>query len=219
LPWSGVEAAYVTSLFSQSTLLNGSAATESALLAGIPIYPLLHIASHGYLSEDAPLLSSILLAEGEELSLYELLGLQLNARLVVLSACNTGRGETTGGDDVLGLTHGLLGAGAHAAVVSLWPVNDVATSLLMGHFYESLRAGNPPRVALQAAQHHLRSLNPDAIKEEPGKLKAGLEKIEPNSAEVRLLKPHTEERAVSPTPTSRNDYSHPFYWAPFILVG
>jgi CHAT domain-containing protein len=219
LAWSGVEATYIASLFTQSTLLNGRAATKSALLEVLPTHPLLHFATHGNLSEEVPLLSSILLAEGEALSLYELLGLQLNARLVVLSACETGLGETTGGDDVLGLTRGLLGAGAYAAVVSLWPVDDASTSLLMGYFYQHLRAGDPPMIAMQAAQNGLRSLRPDLIKEELGKLQAGLEKVRPDGAEARLLKAHTTKEPVAPPTPSQDDYRHPFYWAPFILVG
>src|SRR5215470_8738874 len=75
----------------------------------------LHFATHGNLSQDAPLASSILLAKGEELTVYELMGLRLDADLVVLSACEMGRGETTGGDDVVGLLRGLLAAGARAA--------------------------------------------------------------------------------------------------------
>src|SRR5262249_52467544 len=148
---AAAEAAFVASLFGQPALL-GEAATERAVRERIPDCPLIHFATHGKLSEESPLSSAIALANGEELTVYELMGLRLNAELVVLSACNTGQGETTGGDDVLGLTRGLLGAGARAAVVSLWPVDDVSTSLLMGEFYRRLRAGDAPAVALRAAQ-------------------------------------------------------------------
>ncbi|NIN95911.1 MAG: CHAT domain-containing protein, partial [Anaerolineae bacterium] len=88
----------------------GDGATEAAVRQLLVDYPVLHLATHGYLSEEAPLLSSILLANGEALTVYELMGLQLNADLIVLSACETARGQTTGGDDVLGLTRGLLAA-------------------------------------------------------------------------------------------------------------
>jgi CHAT domain-containing protein len=205
LPAAATEAEYIASLFPRGKALIGAHATEAAVREQLADdYPILHFATHGRLSEEVPMLSSILLANGEELSLYELMGLRLNADLVVLSACSTGLGETTGGDDVLGLTRGLLAAGARAAVVSLWPVNDVSTSLLMGEFYRQLIAGQPPAAALRAAQMLLRGLSPEQIDAAVSELRdAGL---------VRDAR-----RADMPAPTK--DYSHPHYWAPFILVG
>jgi CHAT domain-containing protein len=187
-------------------------------------YPLLHFATHGYMSEDAPLLSSILLANGGGLTVYELMGLRLNANLVVLSACETARGKTTGGDDVIGLARGLLAAGARAAVVSLWPVDDLSTSLFMGHFYSRLRVGDTPAVALQAAQRYLRELTPERAAEEFQVLKVAIrgsgveEQARHLIAEAQATPRHVgarQEWAKSPT----HDYRHPYYWAPFILVG
>jgi CHAT domain-containing protein len=199
---AATEATYVASLFGQSALV-GDEATELEVMKRIAHSPLLHFATHGKLSEDAPLNSSILLADGEELTVYELMGLDLKADLVVLSACNTGQGETTGGDDVLGLTRGLLAAGARAAVVSLWPVDDVSTSLLMGEFYRRLRAGDIPRLALKAAQKYLRDLTPNDIEKEVAGVKAASQR-------------HLGQRNIA---LQRHDYRHPYYWAPFILVG
>jgi CHAT domain-containing protein len=220
LPAAATEAAFVASLFDQEALL-GDHATEEAVCQQISQYPLLHFATHGRLSEDAPLSSSLALANGEELSVYELMGLRLNADLVVMSACNTGQGETTGGDDVLGLTRGLLGAGARAAVVSLWQVDDVSTSLFMGKFYRRLRAGDAAAVALQAAQTYLRNLTPDDIATELAELTSSLEKAR---AEAVAFQPVAKERSArhgrpAGTSAAPNDYSHPYYWAPFILVG
>src|SRR4051812_1111055 len=99
--------------------------------------------------------SAVLLANGSALTVYELMGLHIDADLVVLSACRTGQGETTRGDDVLGLTRALLATGARAVVVSLWPVDDLAASILMGEFYRQLRDGKSPAMALAAAQTHL----------------------------------------------------------------
>jgi len=214
------EAAFVASLFGQTALL-GKEATEEAVRERIPDCPLLHFATHGKLSEAAPLSSAMALAHGEEFTVYELIGLRLNAELVVLSACNTGQGETTRGDDVLGLTRGLLGAGARAAVVSLWPVDDVSTSLLMGEFYRRLRAGDAPAFALREAQLYLRDLEPANVASELDKLKASLERANAplstllSVAEERLVR-HARPVGDGPTP---NYYRHPYYWAPFILVG
>jgi CHAT domain-containing protein len=220
LPAAATEAAFVASLFGQPALL-GEAATERAVRERIPDCPLLHFATHGKLSEAAPLSSAIALAHGEELTVYELMGLRLNAELVVLSACNTGQGETTGGDDVLGLTRGLLGAGARAAVVSLWPVDDVSTSLLMGELYRHLRAGDAPAVALRAAQTYLRNLEPADVASELDKLKASLESVTAPLATLQSVAEARPIRSARPVggAATPNYYRHPYYWAPFILVG
>lgn len=199
LPYSAIEARYIAGLFSQNKVLIGAEATEKAVRAELQQnYPILHFATHGYLSESAPLLSSILLAEGESLSLYELMGMQLQADLVVLSACRTALGETTGGDDVFGLTRGLLAAGAKAAIVSLWPVDDASTSVLMSEFYRNLQTGRSPATALRAAQNHLRWLGPGEIKTKTIALK---------------------DAGFDDEPGTTDSYSPPFFWASFILVG
>ncbi len=199
LPHSATEARFIAGLFPKGKALVGDEATEEVVRAHLKQdYPVLHFATHGYLSESAPLLSSILLAKGEALSLYELMGMQLDADLVVLSACRTALGEVTGGDDVLGLTRGLLAAGAKAAVVSLWPVDDASTSLLMREFYRRLDDGRTPAEALRSAQNHLRALSADEIKDRTIQLKdAGF------------------EDELAPV----DNYSPPFYWASFVLVG
>ncbi len=204
LPAAATEADYVASLFPRGKALIGSAATEEAVRPLLNKYPILHFATHGRLSEEAPMLSSILLADGQELSLHELMGLQLSADLVVLSACQTGLGETTGGDDVLGLTRGLLGAGARTAIVSLWRVNDLSTSFLMSAFYRELLAGGGPASALQEAQEYLRKMSPDEIAAATRELEI-----------TGFLRDMEMDEAIEPP----EDFSHPHFWAPFILVG
>ena len=104
------EAAYIAEL-TRGKELSGAAATREKILDLLPKYEVLHFSTHGYLSEHFPLMSSILLANGEALTVYDLIGMQLRAKLVVMSACQTGLGERKGGDDLLGLTRGLLGSG------------------------------------------------------------------------------------------------------------
>jgi CHAT domain-containing protein len=78
----------------------------------------------------------------------------LAARLVVLSACDSGSGDIRGGDEVIGLARGFLGAGAQDLVVSLWNVHDARAVDLMAVFYEQLRQGATPAASLRAAQCH-----------------------------------------------------------------
>lgn len=200
LPAAETEAAHIARLFDYHLTLTGPAATVAAVRKALPDFNVLHFATHGVLAENAPLLSSILLADGGALTVQDLIGLRLNADLVVLSACRTGQGKTAGGDDVLGFSRGLLAAGARAAIVSLWPVDDLATSLLMAEFYRHLQAGEMTGSALQAAQVYLQNLSPDAI--ESGRREA------------------LSSRGVSvDSDAAPADYRHPYYWAPFVLVG
>jgi CHAT domain-containing protein len=204
LPAAAAEAAFTASLFPEGKALIGDQASEKEVRGLLPDYPLIHFATHGVLSEDNPLLSSILLSDSEALSVYELMGLKLSADLVVLSACQTGLGRITGGDDVIGLTRGLLSAGTRSTVVSLWPVDDLSTSLFMGEFYRGLRSGRRPADCLKAAQNYLRALDAEEIAAEANKLReAGF---------ARHLMPVRDAAPV-------RDYRHPYYWAPFVLVG
>ena len=202
LPAATREAQFVAQLFPQATLLIEQQATETAVRAAIPGMPLLHFATHGILDDVMPLNSSLLMARGEELTVYELMLLRLQARLVVLSACSTGQGEMTGGDDVLGLTRALLAAGAEAAVVSLWPVDDHSTAIFMQEFYTRLAEGMAPRRALHAAQVVLRSLTMAEI-------------------EVRTRGQRRSPAAAAAVtiPANEGGYRHPYFWAPFVLVG
>ncbi|NTW00036.1 MAG: CHAT domain-containing protein [Oscillochloris sp.] len=116
---------------------------------------LLHIAAHGQIRRDAPLLSQLSLADGP-LRLAEVLNLNLHGtRLVTLSACDSGTLPDRGGA-LLALSGAFLVAGAECVLASLWPVEDEATRLLMGVFYSALQSGATFPQALQQARHDLR---------------------------------------------------------------
>ena len=108
------------------------------MLPEIDRHQVLHFAAHAHVEQEVAQLSAILLANGQSLSVADMVGQGLAAELVVLSACDTGTGSLTDGDEVVGLTRGLFAAGARQAVVSLWPVNDLTTCLLMRRFYQRL---------------------------------------------------------------------------------
>lgn len=137
-----------------------AAATDPSL-AG---YRILHFATHGVLNEDAPELSGVVLSLFDAqsraldgfLRLHELYQLKLNADLVVLSACQTGLGKKMEGEGVIGLTRGMMYAGAARVVASLWKVDDAATAEFMRLFYQALlKEQKPASEALHQAQRQL----------------------------------------------------------------
>ncbi len=84
--------------------------------------------------------------------------LDMDADLVVLSACQTGTGTPVGGDELLGLGRVLVAAGARAAIVTLWPVDDACTAVLMARFHAARARGLPSAEALQQTQQWMRGL-------------------------------------------------------------
>ncbi|MEM6427580.1 MAG: CHAT domain-containing protein, partial [Cyanobacteria bacterium P01_D01_bin.128] len=84
------------------------------------------------------------------LTASEILDMDLQASLAVLSACDTGRGRITG-DGVVGLSRSLITAGVLSVVVSLWAVPDSPTADLMSEFYRQLDQGQPKAQALRQA--------------------------------------------------------------------
>lgn len=209
LPFAALEAHFIATLFDTQPI-TGQKATEARIRAALPHAQLIHLATHADLSEESPLSSAIQLTGKDEINLFELMGMQMQAELVVLSACESGKGHTTNGDDVIGLTRGLLAAGAQSAIVSLWSVDDTSTALFMQFFYRHLRSNGHPAASLAHAQVKLQQLSQQAIK--------------------RILKEKTETFNTVETRSLRNirlpsvhrdtiDFSHPYYWAPFFYVG
>lgn len=104
----------------------------------------LHIATHGFVNSEKPELSGIILSPvkdgGNDGVLYsgEIYSLELNADLVVLSACETALGKVSKGEGIIGLSRALLYAGTNNIMVSLWKVADESTSKLMIDFYDEL---------------------------------------------------------------------------------
>jgi CHAT domain-containing protein/predicted negative regulator of RcsB-dependent stress response len=141
-----------------------SASRDLALSQQLSQYRILHFATHGLLNSERPELSGLVFSlidqEGKPqdgfLRLHEIYNLQLNADLVVLSACETGLGKEIKGEGLIGLTRGFMYAGAPRVVASLWNVDDLATAELMKLFYQRmLKDGLPAGAALRAAQLEL----------------------------------------------------------------
>jgi CHAT domain-containing protein len=171
IPAAKAEAFAVAEHLPGSEVRVGEGATVAALRNEISGCDIAHLACHGLFRSDNPMFSALKLYDGW-LMAVDALQLDLTGTLVTLSACESGRTEVIGGDEILGLTRALLGAGAATLAVSLWLVQDETTAELMSRWYERLRDGEGPAVALRAAQLEM-----------------------------------------------KEQYPHPYYWAPFILIG
>ncbi|MEX1212079.1 MAG: CHAT domain-containing protein [Balneolaceae bacterium] len=143
----------------ENTLLMDSEATPDRLRAlDLTKYRYIHMATHAYVHERQPSLSGILLSPSDgsrtngTLFLSDIEALNLNAYLVVLSACETGLGTLARGEGVIGFSRAFLKSGSQNLVVSLWKVNDRATAQLMEHLYRRLFNGASVSSALRDAQ-------------------------------------------------------------------
>ncbi len=169
LPFTQTEAKQILALFPQQSSLpeiGFSANRNRSLNAQMDQYRLIHFATHGLLNSQSPQLSGLVLSlfnpQGRSqngfLRLYDIFNLRLAAELVVLSACQTGLGKAIKGEGLIGLTRGFMYAGANRVVVSLWSVDDLATSLLMTEFYRGILQDNlSPGLALQRTQKQIKA--------------------------------------------------------------
>lgn len=131
-----------------SKVYTGVEAREDRFKAEAGKYRILHLAAHGVLNDASPMYSHIVLSQGEKesgedglLETWELLKLDLNADMVVLSACETARGSVRPGEGMVGLSWGFFVAGNPTTLVSQWKVDSAATTELMLGFYRHLKAG------------------------------------------------------------------------------
>lgn len=138
--------------------LTKEAANEKYFKENVENYNVIHLAMHGVLNQPAPMLSSLAFTENRDslennfLQAYEISRLNLNANLVVLSACETGYGKFEEGEGVISLARSFMYAGAPALIVSLWQVNDQATAEIMRLLYANLAKGLKKDEALRQAK-------------------------------------------------------------------
>ncbi|MGW7081717.1 CHAT domain-containing protein [Streptomyces sp. NPDC054866] len=150
------EATAVAAFFDDAVRIREEAtrARVEELLGG-QSFDVIHIATHGFFDRGRPLDSGIHLSGNGKLTARDFLGMRLDSRLVVLSACESGLGEQRSGDELFGLPRALLYAGVSSVLVSLWKVDDASTGLLMRSFYQRLMDDMPKADALSAAQHEV----------------------------------------------------------------
>ncbi|CAN5381670.1 CHAT domain-containing protein [soil metagenome] len=169
LPFSGIEAREIAKLAPQKTtlVLGANASRQTFLRGDFASYRILHFATHGFLNQQNPDLSGLVLSLFDEnrnaqngfLRVIDLYSLHLNADLVVLSACQTALGKDVDGEGIVGLTRGFMYAGASSVVSGLWKVEDAATAELMKRFYRAmLKENQTPAAALRIAQNEMRQI-------------------------------------------------------------
>ncbi|MBW1894753.1 MAG: CHAT domain-containing protein, partial [Deltaproteobacteria bacterium] len=143
LPFAEHEVESIRWNFPDITVLIGEKATESWVAKNISRFGIIHLATHGEFDAVNPLFSAIMLSKGENLDgnleTSEVFGLDIQADMIILSACQTGLGKVTDGDDVIGLNRAFFYAGTHTIISSLWRVSDVSTAVLTKTFYRRYR--------------------------------------------------------------------------------
>jgi CHAT domain-containing protein len=212
LEFAELEAQEVRNIYPQSRVYVQKEATEEKSKALSPSHDILHFAAHTELNEEDPLSSAILLAkEGKEdgkLEVREIFGMDLKANLVVLSGCETGLGKLSRGDELVGLTRAFIYAGTPSVVASLWKVDDSSTAQLMAEFYRNLKTMTKVEALRQAQLQLIRGQGRSDLFARRGV--GGITKF----TTTQGVKP-TSGDAASPFVST----SHPYFWAPFILVG
>ena len=154
LPGAEEEAKAIAQILNTKALI-GKEATKERVVSQMNKARIIHLATHGLLDdfgEGIPGAIALTPAQNDNglLTAGKILDLKLNAELVILSACDTGRGTITG-DGVIGLSRSLISAGVSSVIVSLWSVPDAPTSTLMTEFYRHWQQNSDKAQALRNA--------------------------------------------------------------------
>jgi len=159
LPYSGEEIRKIRSIFGGNDYYENEEATEELFKAKASDFSLIHLAVHGQTDKYDKYNSKLLFknssdkSEDGKLHAYELYNIDLsNTQLTVLSACETGVGKKLEGEGIFSIARGFAYAGCPSIVMSLWKVNDKATSDVMEYFYQNLALGDDKDKALQKAK-------------------------------------------------------------------
>jgi CHAT domain-containing protein len=206
LPGAELEAREISTFYPKRLVLKGKEATEASVKVQSPNYDLVLFSTHGEMIESDPMRSNLRFTSSESedgrLTVSEIFDMQIKANLVTLSACETAlakgpAGDYPKGDDLVGLSRAFIHAGAPSVLASLWIVSDNSTVALMRSFFQHLKTV-PKAEALRLAQLDLMKSRVSF------NLPRGTGGI---------------TRSTDYHPGAKIDCSHPFFWAPFIMVG
>jgi CHAT domain-containing protein/uncharacterized protein HemY len=209
LPFAGVEVDNLIAAFPDSTQFINDRFSRSLVEPLMDSHTIVHLATHATFVPGSPADSFILFGNGDRLTLAELdspewRGRFNNVELIVLSACETGVGgnQLGSGAEILGFGYLMQETGAEAAIASLWQVSDGGTQVLMDAFYAALNNGYSKAEALQRAQQALITSDETVLEGDRG------------NATIEIIDTRTGHPLAQST-----DLAHPYYWAPFILIG
>ncbi len=204
LPFAGKEVENLSKTIQNTTKLLNKTFSADSTIPKMGNYNLVHLATHAAFVLGKPEDSFILFGNGDRVSLRDVENWDLtNVDLIVLSACETGVGDKFGnGEEILGFGYLMQKAGAKTSIASLWRVSDGGTQALMDAFYTALQNPKITKAeALKNAQVALITGDFSAL----GNQRAGI-----------IVKQRIGENLSSKI---SNNLNHPYYWAPFILIG
>ena len=148
-------------------IVTGMTATEEYFVNHSPDYKIIHLSTHGKANDEKGDLSYLAFTEivdsteNEFVYNYDLYNLNLNADMVVLSACETGLGQLREGEGIISLARGFSYAGAKSIINTLWTINDYKTKEIMESFYSNIKLGQAKDNSLRNAKLKFIEDNPD----------------------------------------------------------
>jgi len=157
LQFARTEAEYVTDLTGGKLYINNNA-RESVFKAEAGKYDIIHLAMHTVLNDQYPMYSKMLFSQVKDsvedgnLNTYEVYGVPLNAKMVILSSCNTGTGILHSGEGVLSLARGFVYSGSQSVVMSMWEIEDRSGADIVKSYYKYLKKGASKSNALRKAR-------------------------------------------------------------------
>ncbi|MBD2353385.1 tetratricopeptide repeat protein [Tolypothrix sp. FACHB-123] len=196
LTYAGKEVEILSQIIKNTTKILDKEFSPATFVAKFNNYNIVHLATHATFTAGKPEESFILFGNGERVTLLDVEDWNLsNVDLIVLSACETGVGDRLGnGEEILGFGYLMQLAGAKTTVASLWVVDDGGTQALMNEFYAALQNTNITKSqAIRQAQLAL------------------------ITGDFQFL--DRVKKQINSTPNISANFKHPYYWAPFILIG
>jgi CHAT domain-containing protein len=167
LPGSKNEIKAISNYISADSFTDQNA-QESTFKKDAGNFDILHLAMHTIINDSIPMLSKLVFStplvnspDDGNLNAYEIYNMKLNARLAVLSACETGSGKLQGGEGVMSMARGFIYAGCPSVIMTLWQVEDKSGVKIMDDFYRYLSKGKRKDEALRMAKlNHLKNSDP-----------------------------------------------------------
>jgi len=157
LPFARQEAEYVSGISGGSLYLSDEA-RESVFKNVAGDFDIIHLAMHTYLNDQNPMNSAMVFSQAADppedgmLHTYEVYGIPLRTKMVVLSSCNTGSGILSSGEGILSLARGFLYSGSQSVVMSMWEIEDKSGTEIIRMFYRNLKKGSPKSMALRKSR-------------------------------------------------------------------